>query len=223
MLTSGVIAGFLAGLCAALMQFVLVQPVLLTAELYESGEVARGASAELVRAVDPLRDGLSVVFSGLVYAGYALILTAAMAVASDRGLARIDGRTGLVWGIAGFVTVQLAPAVGLPPELPGMAAADLGARQAWWAATVASTGVGCALLGLGRGWTPWGAGILAMAAPHVVGAPSPDAFAGPAPPELASLFAARALGTGLVAWAVLGGLAGALWSRDRVALGLARA
>ncbi|MEI2612914.1 MAG: CbtA family protein [Candidatus Promineifilaceae bacterium] len=37
---------------------------------------------------------------------------------------------------------QLAPAFGLPPELPGMAAADLGARQVWWCGTALATGVG---------------------------------------------------------------------------------
>ncbi len=226
LLTSGVIAGFAAGLAAAILQIMLVQPVLLTAELYESGQaVFEGgrAPAELVGGIEPLRDGLSVVFSGLVYAGYALVLTAAMAFAADRGAARIDGRTGLVWGLAGFVTVQLAPALGLPPELPGMGAADLGARQAWWAATIVATGAGCALLGFGRSWLAWGAAVILFAAPHVAGAPQPEAFVGPAPPELASLFAARALGVGLVAWAILGALAGSLWARDRVALGHASA
>ncbi len=222
LLTTGVIAGFLAGLCAAGLQFVFVQPVLLTAELYESGAAIHGdpaAPTGLVGGVDLLRDGLSLVFSGLVYTGYGLVLVALMALAAERRPDRIDGRRGLVWGIAGFVTVQLAPALGLPPELPGMSAADLGARQTWWAATVVATGAGCALLGFGRSWSAWGAAVILVAAPHAIGAPQPSAFAGPTPPEIASLFAARALGVGFVAWTILGGLAGALWSRERVALG----
>lgn len=226
LLTSGVIAGFLAGLCAAALQLVFVQPVLLTAELYESGRAvhgAPGAPTELVRVLDPLRDGLSVVFSGLIYAGYGLILTALMAVAAEWRGASLDARRGLVWGIAGFVTVQLAPSIGLPPELPGMAAADLPARQAWWFATVLATGCGCALIGFGRSWSAWGAALILIAAPHAVGAPAPDGFVGPAPPELGALFAARALGVGFVAWSILGALSGALWARDRTALGLARA
>ena len=31
-------------------------------------------------------------------------------------------------------TFTLAPGLGLPPELPAMPAAELGARQAWWIA-----------------------------------------------------------------------------------------
>ena len=38
-------------------------------------------------------------------------------------------RTALIWGICGFIAVSLAPAFSLPPELPGTAAAALGARQ----------------------------------------------------------------------------------------------
>ena len=38
-LTCGLFAGFLAGLLGAVLQFVFVQPLLLHAELYESGEL----------------------------------------------------------------------------------------------------------------------------------------------------------------------------------------
>lgn len=219
-LTSAVIAGFAAGLVAALLQFVFVQPVLLHAELYEGGELIHFGADSVVSAqqdsggFDPLRDGLSVLFSALVYVGYGLILTAAMAVASARGLARVDPRAGIIWGIAGWVTVQFAPAIGLPPELPGVAAADLAARQAWWAGTVVSTGLACALLGLGRSWMAWGAAIVLFLLPHLIGAPQPEIYTGPTPPELAGEFAARALGVGLSVWVCLGALAGALWSRE---------
>ena len=37
-------------------------------------------------------------------------------------------RQGLFWGFAGFAVFTLAPGLGLPPELPAMPAADLGAR-----------------------------------------------------------------------------------------------
>ncbi|QFU09737.1 putative cobalt transporter subunit (CbtA) [Rhodobacteraceae bacterium THAF1] len=217
LLTGALIAGFAAGLLAAVLQFAFVQPVLLAAELYEGGALTHfgedGSSAPVAYNFDPMRDILSVLFSAVVYIGYALILTAFMAVAADRGWADIDGRTGIIWGIAGFVTVQLAPAIGLPPELPGVAAADLAARQAWWLGCVVSSGIGCLLLGLGRGWVWWVGGIVLLAAPHAIGAPQPDGFTGPAPPELGALFSARALGVGLAVWAALGSLCGALWAR----------
>ena len=214
-LSGALIAGFLAGLVAATLQLVFIQPVLLTAELYESGQVAAGESPVVpAPGFDGLRDGLSVMFSALVYVGYGLVLMAIMAVASERGWARVDGRAGVVWGLAGFVTAQLAPALGLPPELPGMSAAALEPRQAWWSICVLLSGLGCALIGFGRNWMFWGAGIVCLAAPQLIGAPSPETMAGPVPPELAAEFAARALGAGLVAWTCLGALSGRLWSEE---------
>jgi len=56
-----------------------------------------------------------------------------------------------------------------------------------------------------------------LALPHVIGAPHVEGYWGVAPPELGALFAARALGAGLVAWCVMGWLGGHLWSRGRAA------
>lgn len=222
-LTGALFAGFLAGLAAAALQLQYVQPLLLEAELYESGEVTHfeGSHAETsgddghehahehrgAGGFDPIRDGLSALFSALIYFGYALMMVAAMAYASERG-ASMDVRRGLLWGIAGWASFQFAPAIGLPPELPGSAAADLVMRQIWWSATALVTCTGLALIAYGRGMVAWGAGALLLLAPHAVGAPHPGDFAGPVPPELAAEFATRALGVGLVAWAVMGCLAG---------------
>ena len=220
---SALFAGFGAGLIAALLQLVFVQPVLLHAELYEGGEVVHfGAAAvsaqQEVGGFDAVRDGLSILFTAAVYTGYAFLLVAGMALASEAGH-RVDARTGLVWGLAGFVAVLLAPAFGLPPEVPGAAAAEMMPRQIWWSATVAASTLGIALIAFGRGWLLWAAGIGLLAAPHLVGAPHPDAFAGTVPPELAGLFAGRALGVGLAAWVLLGFLAGHFWHREGDAAG----
>jgi predicted cobalt transporter CbtA len=58
------------------------------------------------------------------------------------------------------------------------------------------------------------AAVALLLAPHLIGAPHPETFAGPVPPELAALFATRALGVGLAAWALLGTLAGYFWARE---------
>ena len=227
MLASAVFAGFAAGLIAALLQFAFVQPVLLQAELYESGELNHfngvseiGASDDGHSHAEPegdgsafMRNALSVVFSGLIYVAYALILVAGFALAATRGLA-VTARSGVIWGSAGFVAVHLAPGFGLAPELPGSSAAEVGPRQVWWFFCVAATTLGLALIGLGQSTLLWGLGIIAIALPHIIGAPQPTAFNGVAPPELASLFAARAFGVGLAAWACLGLFAGYLWQRD---------
>lgn len=254
LLSSGLIAGAGVGLIAALLQLGFVQPILLHAERYESGELTHfaaasdhvnNAAATLAEPAAPAkdqghanapgtpehdqakaesdkggfsfdvkRDGLSILFSIGVYAGYGLLMIAALAFAESRGH-RITAREGLIWGLAGFIAVQLAPAFGLAPELPGMAAGDLAARQMWWIATVLLSVGGVWLIAFGKGWAYWAVAIAMIAAPHLIGAPQPEAFAGPTPPELAAEFAGRALGVGLIAWTLLGLFAVSLWSRDR--------
>ena len=216
--TSALFAGAAAGLVAALLQFVFVQPVLLHAELYESGALqhfgAAPASAHPdLGPIDLQRDGFSALFTMLIYTGYAFLMIAAMSVAEDRGAA-ITARNGLLWGVAGFVALHLAPAFSLPPEVPGVAAADVTARQIWWFATAAAAAVAMWLIAFGEGWLFWGLAAALLIAPHLAGAPEPDSFVGPAPPELAAHFAARALGVGLAAWVVLGVLAAHFWNTE---------
>lgn len=213
--TSALFAGFGAGLLAALLQYAFVQPILLHAELYETGALTHpaGAMEHMARSFDFARDGMTVFFTVLIYTAYALMLLAAMAFANERGHA-LTPKIGLVWGIAGFIAVQLAPAAGLAPELPGMLAADLELRQIWWFGTVIATAVGLWLVGFGQNWTMWGIAIILLAAPHIIGAPMLDTMTGPAPPELASEFAARALAVGLAAWATLGLLAAYFWQQE---------
>lgn len=217
-LTSALFAGFAAGLAGAILQLAFVQPLLLHAELYETGALVHPASSAHpeLPGLDPARDALSVLFTTLIYTAYALLLTAGMALASERGVS-LSPRDGLLWGLAGFVAVQLAPALGLPPELPGAAAADVAARQIWWFATAASTAAALALIGYGRGWPAHAAAVLLLLAPHLVGAPHPVAFTGPVPPELAAHFAARTLGVGLATWALLGLACACFWHSHRAA------
>ena len=219
--TSALFAGFAAGLIAAALHFLLLQPLILQAELYDTGTLVHFGGAPDVAAhdhgthihdpaagtTDLNRNVLTVLFTALVYTGYAFVLLALMALAVERGIA-VTARKGLLWGIAGFVAVQLAPSVGLPPELPGAAAAELAARQVWWVGTIVAAIFALGLIAFGKGWAAWGAAIVLLLAPHLIGAPQPESFAGPVPPELAGLFAARVLGVGLAAWTAMGLAAG---------------
>ncbi len=217
-LTCGLFAGFLAGLLGAVLQFVFVQPLLLHAELYESGELiydaAKGAPVVAdVAGLELVRNALSALFMALTYVGFGLILMALMSMASDRGFA-ISARSGLMWGLCGFIAVQFAPAISLPAVVPGMASAEVAPRQIWWIATVAASGLGLALLAFSRSPVAWVIAAAVILAPHVIGAPRPQLFSGPLPPELASLFATRSLGVGAATWTVLGALAGYFWQRE---------
>ncbi|PWE32991.1 cobalt transporter [Maritimibacter sp. 55A14] len=226
MLAGGLIAGFGAGLFAAVLHFAFVQELILHAELYETGELvhfdthAVGDESEAVShdghdhshgdadGADTsalTRNVMTVLFTGLIYAGYGLILAAAYQVAGLFGR-QISLQQGILWGIAGFACFQLAPAMGLAPELPGTTAADITLRQIWWLGTVLATGAGLALIGYGRSLPFVVGGAVLLALPHVIGAPVLDEFHGIAPPELAGEFSARVLGVGLAVWALLGWL-----------------
>lgn len=221
LLTSALFAGVAAGLVAAALQFGFVIPALLEGELYESGQrvhfaadgAPQGERGGPGLGTDYARHAMTAGFNLVAYTGFGLILVALMALADRRGIA-VSPRAGLVWGLAGFVAVQLAPAFGLPPELPGTPAADLGARQAWWLGTAAASAAGLGLIAFARGLLPV-AGVLLLALPHLIGAPQPERYSGVAPPELSAHFVSLSLGASAAAWAVLGLLCAWFWTRSR--------
>ena len=88
-------------------------------------------------------------------------------------------RYGLLWGAAGWICLFALPSLGQPPELPGMQAADLHARQLWWSLTVACGAGGLALLCLVKAHWRW-LGLALLALPFAIGAPehAGSAFAG---------------------------------------------
>jgi len=254
----GLFAGAGAGLLAALLQLVFLQPVLIEAERYESGELTHFDGPAKVAhdhashdhgddghdapgdadhdqaahdhgdadaahdhaghdhgegsALLP-REALVVIFNIAIYAGYGLILAAGMVAAEGAG-ASLTWRSGMIWGIAGFVALHLAPAFSLAPEVPGVAAADVNARQIWWFSTVAVTALAMWLIAFGRARPLLAAAVVLILAPHIIGAPEAGPPQGPVPPEVAALFAARALGMGLAVWVVLGALAGFFLAAD---------
>jgi cobalt transporter subunit CbtA len=213
LLTSGLFAGVATGLIAALLQFWLVIPLLLEGELFESGLRSHFAASPDGPTESPAgpaegmnidygRDLRTAGFDMVAYTAFAMILVAGMALARRFGH-HLTVRRGVIWGIAGFVVMHLSPAIGLPPEMPGMINAPIELRQVWWLATVLSTGIGLALLVFGSGLLPV-IGIVALVLPHAVGAPHLDTYFGVAPPELAALFVARSLGVAAATWVVLG-------------------
>ncbi|MEE8123971.1 MAG: CbtA family protein, partial [Alphaproteobacteria bacterium] len=147
-LVTGLSAGLLAGLFSAAIQIAWITPIILEAEVYESAEARTGAPDPASRpgtsgvsfvllAAERLEgnegawapeDGLertlfTVLANALTGVGFGLILVAAVTLSGRH----VDPGRGVLWGLAGFAVFTLAPALGLPPELPGMAAADLGA------------------------------------------------------------------------------------------------
>lgn len=113
---------------------------------------------------------------------------------------------GLLFGLAGFAVFFAAPGIGLPPELPGTAAAELSARQQWWIGTAAATAIGLALLFMQKNIALRGIGVAAIIAPHLLGAPQPELHSSLAPAQLQNHFRwATTLGNA-VFWLVLGAI-----------------
>ncbi len=245
LLTSALFAGFGAGLITALLQISIAVPVILEAELYETGQkvhyagvvemvapdhidehdaeaeanAATRAAGEVVEPDAPVegfdwsRNVLTFFSVELNFISYALLLVAAMALATRRGVV-VNARSGILWGLAGFAAFSLSPALGLPPELPGSVAADLALRQVWWIGTVIATIIGLAAIGFGKNWLHWGLGILAIALPHIIGAPHAGSFGGVVPPELQGEFVGLALAISAVGWGFLGLFAGHFWGKE---------
>jgi len=216
---AAILAGLLAGLLVSIVQEVRVVPLLFEAEAYEAGAHAaahtdhaghahdHGAAAWM--PADGAERRLYTWMANIVTAvGFGLILTACYAL---RGRP-VQGRDGLLWGLAGFTAFGLAPALGLPPELPGAAPADLVDRQIWWVLTAVATAGGLALLAFGRR-LPWQvAGGALIATPHLIGAPVPEG-PGTVPADLAAEFAVASLATASLFWVALGMLTGAFYRR----------
>ena len=228
-LAAGLIAGFVAGVVVTAVQQVQVVPLILAAEIFESapahahGTHDHGAQADGAHdhgdgwaPEDGLERNLFTLLANVIAGvGYGSILVALMVFAGRK----LDWRRGLLWGLGGFAAFALAPAMGLPPELPGMAAAELGARQLWWISTAAATIAGLGLIVFGteqralRLAAPL-AGLALIALPHLIGAPHPVSDAGNVPAELAARFAVASLIAQAVFWAALSAVAGHLLGRS---------
>ncbi|MEO5804991.1 CbtA family protein [Devosia sp.] len=227
---AAVLAGLAAGLVMSGLQQWKVAPLILAAEVYEDAEAAAAealphdhaattaptaaiaAPAAHEHAADEWKpdNGLpriafTVLADILASIGFALVLVAISVVAK----LEITVKNGLIWGLAGWITLHLAPAFGLPPELPGMPAADLVARQTWWVATALCTGGAFLLLAKWKNTAiaiPIAAALILI--PHIVGAPPQPEEASSVPAHLATSFAASALAASAVFWLLVGPLIG---------------
>ncbi|RRV05404.1 cobalt transporter [Pseudomonas sp. v388] len=215
--------GLLAALLLTLLQSVWVVPLIHEAETYETApamqvhehgaEAAAGHShdAEAWEPQDGWQRVLSTAGGNLVVAvGFALMLAAIYTL-------RAPGRTaqGVWWGLAGFAVFVLAPTLGLPPELPGTAAADLGQRQAWWIGAAASTAAGLALIVFARNALLKVLGVAIVLVPHLLGAPQPEVHASLAPKALESQFMVASLLTNALFWIALGLISVWLFNRHQ--------
>ncbi len=199
------------------MQHVRLTPIIMQAETFETAEALAAHTHDAGTPTEHHHDenawmptdGLErTVFtfsaSMLVGAGFAGILAG---VAFLLGLP-ITKQNGWIWGLCGFIAFSLAPSAGLPPELPGMPAADVTMRQLWWLFTVISTGAALWMLATRKQYFMAGLAFAIAILPHVIGAPQAAEHASLVPAPLAVHFAGLVIGANAVMWLIIGTLLG---------------
>jgi cobalt transporter subunit CbtA len=218
------LAGLLGGALLTILQQFGTVPLIVEAERFETATFAASApaagghghhhGAEAWASQDGLeRTGYTLLSNIITGVAFALLLVAGFTV-SGRA---ITWREGLLWGIGGFAVFALTPSLGLPPELPGMAASELGARQLWWAGTAVATAVGLCLLAF-RCSPLWAVVAVALlVAPHLIGAPHPAEVHDHVPHLLAHRFVVTVIVTSFLFWLALGALSA--WFFDRLGHG----
>jgi cobalt transporter subunit CbtA len=222
---AALLAGIAAGLFYGAIQHVRLTPLILEAEKYENAgdghshdhDAATTTAAQSAPATEAApeeeawapADGAERTFytflaSIVAAAGFAAVL-AGISILSG---IRITPRNGLLWGIAGFLAVHLAPAASLPPELPGMPGGDLLARQAWWVGTIVATGLAIWLFTQRNEMWAKVTAVILVALPHIIGAPMPPTHESGVPAVLSAEFATNTLAAAALMWLAIGGFLG---------------
>jgi cobalt transporter subunit CbtA len=193
-LLPALLAAIGAGVVVTVLQQAFLVPLILQAENLEvAADLHAASDAGLQRAAYTL------LFNCLSAFGFALLLAGCYALRGG-----VTGRQGLLWGVAGFASFSLAPALGLPPELPGMQAADLLVRQMWWILTATTTAAGLACVVFSRSPLLKLFGMVVMAVPHIAGAPEVVQAHSALPGEMVRAFVFGSLAVSGAMWLILG-------------------
>ncbi|BCP53431.1 hypothetical protein K32_20480 [Kaistia sp. 32K] len=233
-------AGLAVGVALSVVQAVTTEPLILHAETFENAEPATAAAVPHEHAANEAhateaaaapaaaeaaahehdedawspadgfeRSAYTFLANLLVGVGVSAVLLGLMSI---RG-GQIDARTGVLWGVAGFFAASLLPSLGLSPELPGTAAAEITSRQVWWLSTAAASAIGLALIVFSQSWLLKVAGLVLGVLPHVIGAPVPPTLEASYPAGLGGEFVAASLVVSALLWVLSGLFSGWLYQR----------
>ncbi len=163
------LTALIASLVFSLYQFYFINPLIFAAEIYEVAEPVDLNAVTQIEEWSP-GDGIerslyTLLANFLMSLAYSLLLASAMLFRGSCSTIK-----GLAWGIAAYLSFFIAPGLGLPPEIPGMQAADLNLRQNWWFLCVVLTALGLAVFIFSPRYYK-GAGVILLILPHLIGAP----------------------------------------------------
>lgn len=236
-LSAAIAAGLLASFVLSAVQAWKIIPLILQAETYElaswnaplSGNLDESLSAHGGHHKDQEtgedeawapEDGFerivyTLVSNIIVGVGFALIMMAAVLL-SGRTISLANGA---IWGLIGFLIFSLVPGAGLSPELPGMVAADLYSRQAWWFFAVTAAVIGVICFVQIKSISGKAIGLLILLLPHLIGAPLAPHEVSNVPAILAAEFVALSYASMAIFWVTCGSLLGLFMDRFALANG----
>ena len=227
-------AGLLVGVVLTAVQFFTTEPLILQGEVYEQAGEATAAPVMDTPAVAGAphehaagtaehhhEEGAWEPADGFERSFYTLLANLLMGVAVSAmllGVMAVKGdpitaSRGLAFGVAGFFAASLLPSLGLSPELPGTAAAEITSRQIWWLGTALASAIGLGLILLSPAWWSKLAGVFLAVLPHVIGAPEPPTLEAAYPAALGAEFVAASLVASALLWSLAGAASGWLYGR----------
>jgi len=208
-------AGLLSAILITALQSVTTAPMIVEAETYEVASPGHDHATHDHDAEVPWMpaDGLErMLYSLLANFGAGVGFSLLLIVGLTFDLPAVGAGRGVLWGTAGFAVFTLAPALGLPPGVPGLAVPDEQAAQLWWLGTVLFSAAGLGALVFGKTSVFKVLGLLLLVAPQLWGAPHAMGES-LAPATLAARFAATSIVLSAVFWLAIGYFSGAIFAR----------
>jgi cobalt transporter subunit CbtA len=148
LLAASFVSALVVGSVGTGIQYIRVVPLILESEAFESTDEGGDENSTAANVTsgdeewapaDGAERGFYTWLSNLLVSfSFSLLLVAICAVDNTR----VDFRSGLARGVAGWTIFMALPCIGLSPELPGMAAAELTDRQWWWLYAVCFAAIG---------------------------------------------------------------------------------
>ena len=202
-LFAAIIAGTLTGVFFTGIQRLQIIPLIQAAEDYETGDHAQQNQGDDSEGLE--RQLFTLLANVLAGISFSLLLTGAITLSKQTGW-----RKGLAWGLGGYLSFFVAPALGLTPKLPGTIGAPIEYQQIWWIATVIATVIGLSLFVFAKHILVKSLGLIFIIVPHITGAPLPEQAYSSAPEQLRHDFIVASALANAGFWIILGLLSGYL-------------
>jgi len=209
---TAIFSGLIGGIVLGSVQQMTTVPIILQAETYEGGNLISYDNKPIQQLKQNSEDEnmwspsdgfertlFTFIADIFVSTGFSFIL-----VGLYLFLKKVDIKNGLISGVIGYLSFFVIPSLGLSPEIPGVIAASLDIRQAWWIGTVFLSIIAFAILFFNSNIKYKVLALGLFVVPFIIGVPLPSFEAGTAPKELLDMFSNSAYLVNAIFWITLG-------------------